>query len=332
MASSNAEHAVAVERDGLVGNGHLDAELLRLAVGAAHQRHSGNAGREAEIIFNPRRGAGLAAERAAVEDEHGKALRAGIDRGGEPGRAGTDDHHVEQPLPVERSEEADAASERILARVAQELPARTEDERQRFARDMETFDQGLRAIVDQRIELLIGVAVAAQEIDEPQHVPIAGRSDDSRSRAGFDQADAAQDERAHDPLAKLRLGDEQSAQPVRRDGERLDLGQRGRIDEEGTAGELGQLAEEGAALVADDVTLSAGRIVLGDFNLAADDDGKARANLAHPHDGFAGREAEETTEARDPGDLGRRQPREHLRTARRDERVDRLVGHGESRL
>ena len=41
---------------------HLGAELLRLIVGAAHQGHAADAGRKSEIVLDPCRGAGLAAE------------------------------------------------------------------------------------------------------------------------------------------------------------------------------------------------------------------------------------------------------------------------------
>src|SRR4051794_22196084 len=52
----------AFELHRFLGNRDLDPELLRLAEGAAHQRHAGNAGREAEVILDSGRGAGLAAE------------------------------------------------------------------------------------------------------------------------------------------------------------------------------------------------------------------------------------------------------------------------------
>ena len=70
-----ARLVAALELHRFVGNGDLDPELLRLAEGAAHQRHAGDAGREAEVILDPRRGAGLAAERAAVDRQHRQALR-----------------------------------------------------------------------------------------------------------------------------------------------------------------------------------------------------------------------------------------------------------------
>ena len=49
---------------------HLRSELLSLVVGARHQCQSADAGWKSEIILDSRRGAGLAAERAAVEHHH----------------------------------------------------------------------------------------------------------------------------------------------------------------------------------------------------------------------------------------------------------------------
>ena len=78
----------------LVGDRHLGSEFLRLIVGARHQRHAGDAGREAEIVFDPRRRAGLAAERAAIEHEDRQSFRRRIDGRGKPGRSGTDNDDI----------------------------------------------------------------------------------------------------------------------------------------------------------------------------------------------------------------------------------------------
>ena len=75
-----ARVVAALEPHRLVRDRQLDSEFLRLAVGPAHQRHAGNAGREAEIIFDPRRRARLPAERAAVDRQHRQPFRAGVDR------------------------------------------------------------------------------------------------------------------------------------------------------------------------------------------------------------------------------------------------------------
>ena len=78
----------------LVGNCHFDAELLRLVVGARHQRHARDAGRKAEIVLDARRGAGLATEGPAIEHDRRQAFRCRIDRRRQPGRPGADDRDV----------------------------------------------------------------------------------------------------------------------------------------------------------------------------------------------------------------------------------------------
>src|SRR4051812_40468730 len=71
---NSAWRVATLERRGFVGDGDFDAELLRLAERAAHQRHAGNPGRKAEVIFDPRGSASLAAERPAVDRQHRQAL------------------------------------------------------------------------------------------------------------------------------------------------------------------------------------------------------------------------------------------------------------------
>ena len=111
------------------------------------------------------------------------------------------------------------------------------------------------------------MAVAAQEIDQPEDVGIGFVADDDRPRAGLDQPDAAEDQRAHDALAKVGFGDQQGAQAIRRDRDRLDVGPGDRVDQIGPARQLGELAEEIAALVSDDVGASPA-LVAGDLDLA----------------------------------------------------------------
>src|SRR5690242_13382793 len=72
-----ARVVAALEPHRLIGNGDLDPELLRLAERAAHQRHAGNAGGEAEVIFDPGGRTGLTAERTAIDRQDGKAFRPG---------------------------------------------------------------------------------------------------------------------------------------------------------------------------------------------------------------------------------------------------------------
>ncbi len=67
-----------------------------------------------------------------------------------------------------------------------------------------------------------------------------------------EQAHAAQDQRAHDALAELGLGDEQGAQLRRRDDDDLDRLARDGVDQRRTAAKLRQLTHEAAGLVGHD--------------------------------------------------------------------------------
>ena len=198
----------ALELHRLVGDRDLDPELLRLAERAAHQRHARNAGREAEVILDPRRGARLAAERAAIDREHGEPFRRRINRGGQPSRACTDDHHVVQLGGVERPDQADTACELAFGRIAQQIAVWTKHDRQFFGLHIEALDQGLRAAIIGRIELLIGMPVATKEIGEAKDVAILLAADDDRTCAGLDQADAPQDQRAHQPFSEVGFGNQ----------------------------------------------------------------------------------------------------------------------------
>ena len=61
-------------------NCSLDFELVRLVIGACHQRHAADAGRNAEIILDARRRAGLTAGRTAIQHQNGGALGSRVDR------------------------------------------------------------------------------------------------------------------------------------------------------------------------------------------------------------------------------------------------------------
>ena len=146
------------KRTHLVRNRHLGTEFLRLVVGARHQCHAGYSGGKAEIVFNPRRRARLAAERAAVEHKHGQPFRRGIDGRCEAGGPGTYDRHVVDPVRIDRPDQSDAARQLVLAGIAQQLSARTEHDRQFAGIDMETLDQGFGAAICFGIEQLMRVS------------------------------------------------------------------------------------------------------------------------------------------------------------------------------
>src|SRR5690242_17675758 len=97
------------------------------------------------------------------------------------------------------------------------------------------------------------MAVAPKEIGEPKDVRVVLVADDDWSSTALDQADAAQNQGAHQLLAEIGFGNQQGAEAIGRNRYRLDIGQRFLIDEVRTPRKLGELAHEIAALVGDDV-------------------------------------------------------------------------------
>src|SRR4051794_297630 len=107
-----------LERDRPVRRGSAGTELPRLGdrprreLGAADAGRGGTelrgggaraggelgaagAGGEAEVVLDRARGARLAAERGALDDQGVEALGRTVDRGAEPGRAAADDDEVD---------------------------------------------------------------------------------------------------------------------------------------------------------------------------------------------------------------------------------------------
>ena len=72
----------------------LGAEPPRLLQRAARQLVARDARREAEVVLDPRRRAGLAAGRLALDHDRPQALRRAVHGRRQPGRPGADDHRV----------------------------------------------------------------------------------------------------------------------------------------------------------------------------------------------------------------------------------------------
>ena len=323
--------ARGLKRDHLVRDRHLDPELLCLIVGACHQGEAGDAGGKAQIVLDPGGSTGLAAERAAVEHQDGEPFRSGIDRGRKAGRPGAHDHHVIEPLGIDRAHQPDAARELVLAGIVQQLSARAQHDRQLAGIDMEAFDQRLCLRIGLRIEPLMRMAVAAQKPLQPQHVAVLGAADDHRPAGpGLEQADPAQDQGAHDPLAELRLRHQQCPQPLRPDDQRLHRPLRVGVHQRRPPRQLGELTGELARAMGDDEFAAARFIMLGDIDLAGKDDDEAIANLADLGQHLARPVGADLAEPTHPLDLRALQRRKHLVASSDDDRLCRY-GHGSSR-
>ena len=194
---------------------------------------------------------------------------------------------------------------------------------------MKTFDQRLGVGIRLGIEAQMRMAVVAEKALQPQHVAVVGAADDHRpARAGLQQADAAQDERAHDALAELRLGDEKRAQLIGRNDQRLDRPTRDRVDERRPTGKLCQLAEERTRTMGDDGCGAARRVMARDLDFAGEDDAQPAADVAHLREPLARRKCAQGAEAPDARDLRRVQGGKHLVAARVDDGRRRHGRHG----
>ena len=117
----------------------------------------------------------------------------------------------------------------------------------------------------------MGIAVPAEEILEPGDAGRCRRADEDRAAgAGADQRDPAEDERAHDALAKLGLGDQQRPEVLRRDQQRLDLALGMAVDQRRLAGQRADLGEELARTLLDHRRDMAEAVMLGDRDVAGE--------------------------------------------------------------
>src|SRR5438445_525245 len=80
-----------------------------------------------------------------------------------PAGPGAADRGAMGSVRTDRSGQAEAARERGLAGVAQQLSARAQHDRQRARVDMEAFDQGLRRRIGVGVQGLAWMAVAGEK-------------------------------------------------------------------------------------------------------------------------------------------------------------------------
>jgi hypothetical protein len=85
------------------------------------------------------------------------------------------------------------------------------------------FDKRFRLIIGVGIKELMGMTVLTEKTLEPEHIAVFGAADNDRpAGSNFKQADAAENQRTHDPFTKLGFGSQKRAQPLRPYNESLD--------------------------------------------------------------------------------------------------------------
>ena len=86
-------------------------------------------GREAEVVLDPPRGPGLAAEHGALDDQRVEALGGAVDGGAEAGRAAADDQQVDLLARLQLEPDPQRPRELAVARPPQLAAAGEADER-----------------------------------------------------------------------------------------------------------------------------------------------------------------------------------------------------------
>ena len=289
----------------------------------------GNAGREAQIVFDPGAGAGLAAERARVEDGDRQSFGGRIDGGGEPRRPAADNRDVIEFLVVVVADHADRVGDRRLRRIAQHPAVRADHQRQVGARGDIARDEIGGVLVGGGIEQMVRLAVARQEILQPRHVAERRRADQHHTAGpALDQIDPAQDQRAHDALAEFGLRDQQRAQLIRRNQQRFDVALGMAVDQREAAGKLADLSEKLPRPLVDDRGDMAKAVALGDRDGAGQHHEHAGTDLAGFEQGVAVPVGAKLPETAHPLDFGIRERRKGLLMARKRDGscADRRIG------
>src|SRR5204863_3763296 len=153
--SPTAGNRLILQTHDFVRYRHLGPELLRLVVGARHQSHASDAGGKTQIILDPGGGAGLATEGSTIQHEHRETLGRRVDRRGKTRGSGADDGDVIDGGGIDGSEETNAAGELRLTRVAQQLSAWTQHDRQLERIDVEALEQGVGARIGLGVQPLV---------------------------------------------------------------------------------------------------------------------------------------------------------------------------------
>ena len=263
-----------LERLGAVGRRRAGAELARLGDRAAGQLAAADPGREAEVVLDPPRGAGLAAEHGALDHQRVEALGGAVDGGAEPGRAAAEDQQVDllalaqlQPDPQRR-----ARARRCSGCAARCRPGRRTSG---ISSGLSASSRAAASSLSSRGEPGVGEALAPGEVEQAPGLARVVRADDLDPDPLLAlQQLAPLDEGGEQQVGERAVLEEQLAQHFALD---RDVAQRLGDDggeEDGLAGEQVHLAEEAGGAVADD--LAAGGVEDRDLALEDRDEGIGR--------------------------------------------------------
>ena len=147
---------------------------------------------------------------------------------------------------------------------------------------------------------------------KPSSAVVGTTDNDWSADPRFEQANAAQDQRAHDPLSEIRFGYQQRPEPVRRDKQGLHGTSRVGVDQRRPSHQLRQFTHERAGMVGNDQLTASGVMVPCHVDGAGKNDAQAVACLADPDQGVAWAEGAGHAKVAHPLDLQRLEDGKHL--------------------
>jgi hypothetical protein len=127
----------------------------------------------------------------------------------------------------------------------------------------------------------MGMAVASEKTIKPKHVAVVGTADDDRSAdTRLEQANAAQDQRAHDPLSEVGFGNQQRSEALWRDEQGLNRPSRMGVHQSRPSHQLSQFTHERTGVVDNDQLSASGYMVSCDVDFAGQNNRQAVPRVA----------------------------------------------------
>ena len=268
---------------------------------------------EAEVVLDASARSRLSSERPAVEHDHGQPFGGGVDGRRKPGRPRPDDRDVVGAVGMVEAPHAECPRQVGLGRILEKRAVGADDEGYVRLACLVVLEQHCGLVIRGGIEHPMGTGIARQEALEADEVGMDGRADQHGATAArLDQAGAAQEQRAHDPLTDLRFGNQHGSETVAGNEEHLGVAVGPSIREARLAGEHARLRQEAAGPQLDDVQDVAETVPGAQADRPRDEDEHRGVDVPRPEQQLAGGVAADRSEPPEPVDLLRAQAREHL--------------------
>ena len=166
-----------------------------------------------EIVFDLGARSRLPAGRVGFHSEHVKSFRRAVDRGGQPGRSGADDHDVSHVGLIDSVIEAEALGDLLVARVLEHVLAVADQHRDLRHADVEPVQHLLHPSLAVEIDHRVRVPVPREEfLDAERAGAVSGTHEHGIAEPARHQCDAPQDEGSHDDFAEAGVGLDQRQQ------------------------------------------------------------------------------------------------------------------------